>query len=344
MFDFVNPRAAWRLAGLTATCALAITGTAACQSTDSTSDAPPGVALIIKTTTNPFFVTIEKGAQERATKLGLNLSVAAGTQDGDVDSQVAAINAAVDRGRQGHSDHAQWTRRRRTLARARKAGIFVVAMDTKPADPPTRRTSPSRRTTSRPAGSSGVGGQETERPARRHRDARPVRQPRSRVRLRQESGFLTGMGIAVADPEYKGDEAPPTGNYSQGGTYRIACHETTLGAKDEGRAGMQRCLADNPDINLVYTINEPAASGAVEALQSAGNNATVVSVDGGGVIRGDEAGPGAARRGGDGSAVPARDGHRGGIDAVAEYLESGRRPIPNQGDRHDHHRCRARHR
>ena len=44
---------------------------------------------------------------------------------------------------------------------------------------------------------------------------------------------------------------------------------------------MERCLAKNPDINLVYTINEPAAVGANAALKAAGKTATIVSIDGG---------------------------------------------------------------
>jgi fructose transport system substrate-binding protein len=45
---------------------------------------------------------------------------------------------------------------------------------------------------------------------------------------------------------------------------------------------MESCLSKNKDINTVYTINEPTAAGAVEALQAAGiKDAVVVSVDGG---------------------------------------------------------------
>jgi fructose transport system substrate-binding protein len=43
---------------------------------------------------------------------------------------------------------------------------------------------------------------------------------------------------------------------------------------------MEACLAKDPDINLVYTINEPAAGGAEQALTEAGVKATIVSVDG----------------------------------------------------------------
>ena len=39
--------------------------------------------------------------------------------------------------------------------------------------------------------------------------------------------------------------------------------------------------AKDPDINVVYTINEPAAEGAFQALKAAGKTALIVSVDGG---------------------------------------------------------------
>jgi fructose transport system substrate-binding protein len=46
---------------------------------------------------------------------------------------------------------------------------------------------------------------------------------------------------------------------------------------------MENCLQKNPEINLVYTINEPAAAGAYNALKAAGKDkgVTIVSVDGG---------------------------------------------------------------
>jgi fructose transport system substrate-binding protein len=46
---------------------------------------------------------------------------------------------------------------------------------------------------------------------------------------------------------------------------------------------MENCLQKNPDINLVYTINEPAAAGAYNALKKAGKEkgVMIVSIDGG---------------------------------------------------------------
>jgi fructose transport system substrate-binding protein len=88
------------------------------------------------------------------------------------------------------------------------------------------------------------------------------------------------MGIDPKDKKKNGDEAK-SGSYS-GGTYQIACNEPTNGAEDGGRTAMERCLAKNPAINVVYTINEPAAVGAQKALKAAGSqNVLVVSIDGG---------------------------------------------------------------
>lgn len=57
----------------------------------------------------------------------------------------------------------------------------------------------------------------------------------------------------------------------------------SYGNQTRGQTGMENCIQKNPDINLVYTINEPAAAGAYEALKAAGKekDVTIVSVDGG---------------------------------------------------------------
>ena len=46
---------------------------------------------------------------------------------------------------------------------------------------------------------------------------------------------------------------------------------------------MENCLTKNKDINVVYTINEPAAVGAYGALKQGGSpeDALIVSIDGG---------------------------------------------------------------
>jgi fructose transport system substrate-binding protein len=93
------------------------------------------------------------------------------------------------------------------------------------------------------------------------------------VDVQRDQGFMEGFGIDVKDKTRIGDEQDP----------RIAGHDITLGAEEGGRTAMENLLQKTPDINLVYTINEPAASGAYQALKAAGReqDVTIVSVDGG---------------------------------------------------------------
>ena len=53
--------------------------------------AETNACLITKTDTNPFFVKMKEGATEAATANGINLSTFAGKYDGDVETQVAAV-------------------------------------------------------------------------------------------------------------------------------------------------------------------------------------------------------------------------------------------------------------
>ena len=84
------------------------------------------------------------------------------------------------------------------------------------------------------------------------------------VGVLRHNGFLQGFGIKEGDP-------------------RISCTQYTAGDQAKGQTAMENCLQKNPDINLVYTINEPAAAGAFNALKKAGKDkgVTIVSVDGG---------------------------------------------------------------
>ena len=142
------------------------------------------------------------------------------------------------------------------------------------------------------------------------------------VDYNRDQGFLTGMGIDTKDKAKNGDEAT-TGKYTggKGGDYTIVCNEPTQGAQDGGKTAMENCLSKTKDINVVYTINEPAAAGAVEALQAAGiKDALVVSVDGG-CSPGIAIGQGRHHRG-HLAAVPAEDGAEMGVEAIKKMVDS----------------------
>ena len=93
------------------------------------------------------------------------------------------------------------------------------------------------------------------------------------VGVLRNQGFLTGFGIDIGDKSKWGDETDS----------RIVGQEIGNGNAEGGRKGMENLLAIDPDINVVYTINEPTAAGAYEALKAFGkqDDAVIVSVDGG---------------------------------------------------------------
>jgi fructose transport system substrate-binding protein len=94
------------------------------------------------------------------------------------------------------------------------------------------------------------------------------------VGAQRHNGFLKGMGLTA--PDAKSNEL---GGKAAG----VACMADSFGDQAKGQTAMENCLQKAPDVNLVYTINEPAAAGAFNALKKAGKekNVVIVSVDGG---------------------------------------------------------------
>ncbi len=249
----------------------------AAPSTGSTG--PIGVTLITKTASNPFFVAMANGAKESADELGITLTTAAGKEDGDTATQVQAVENAISRGDKGILIVPSGPDVNGAIQSARAAGLLVIALDTPP--DPAETVDITFATDNFLAGkligewtASQLAGQPATIALLDLFDDKVVS-----VDYERDQGFLTGLGIDTVDAKKNGDEAA-TGNYS-GGTYAIACNLPTNGAEDGGQTAMENCLSRNPDINLVYTINEPAANGAYKALQAAGKTATIVSVDGG---------------------------------------------------------------
>jgi fructose transport system substrate-binding protein len=240
-----------------------------------------GVSLVTKNSSNPFFVTMQQGARGEAAKRNVDLTLAAGKKDGDEESQVQAVENAIARGERGILITPNGPGVNAALRKAREAGLYVIALDT-PTDP-ADVADITFATDNFKAGTL-IG-----RWARAELAGKPATialldlfaDKVVSVDYERDQGFLTGMGIPTADPRRNGDEEK-AGKYADG-DFTIACNEPSLGAEDGGRTAMEACLSRNPEINVVYTINEPAALGAFKALKAAGKEAEVliVSVDGG---------------------------------------------------------------
>lgn len=265
-----------------AACSSSSSGTsAAAGGSTSGSGSPVGVSLILKTLTNPYFVSMENDAKAAAAKDNVNLTVAAGTKDGDTQSQITAIDNAISRGDKGILITTNGDAVNAALNQAKQAGLFVIALDTAPNPPSTADITYATDNTA--AGkldgqyaAAALGGKPAVIAMLDLFNNQVVS-----VDIDRDHGFLEGMGINPGSTSENGQEAK-TGTYTGGGSYTIACHQPTQGAIDGGRTAMENCLSANPNINVVYAINEPAAEGAYNALKAAGkqNQVAVYAIDG----------------------------------------------------------------
>ncbi|MCF6368033.1 sugar ABC transporter substrate-binding protein [Rhizobium halophilum] len=231
--------------------------------------------LITKTDTNPFFVKMKEGATAKAEELGVNLKSYAGRIDGDSESQVAAIETCIADGAKGIMLTASDTKGIvPAVQKARDAGILVIALDT-PLEPidaadmtfATDNLRAGELIGQWAAATLGDAAQEARIGFLNLTPSQPS------VDVLRNQGFMKGFGIDVADINRIGDENDP----------RIVGHDVTNGNEEGGRTAMENLLQQDPTINVVHTINEPAAAGAYEALKSVGreNDVLIVSVDGG---------------------------------------------------------------
>ncbi|WP_418592362.1 sugar ABC transporter substrate-binding protein [Ponticoccus sp. (in: a-proteobacteria)] len=280
-----------------------------------------GACLITKTDTNPFFVKMKEGATAKAEELGIDLKSFAGKVDGDHETQVQAIETCIADGAKGiliaASDTSSIVP---AVQQAREAGLVVIALDT-PLNP-IDAADATFATDNFLAGEL-IGKWAAAKLGDAAADAKigmldlAVSQPT--VGVLRDQGFLTGFGIDVMDPNKWGDEEDP----------RIVGNDVTQGNEEGGRRAMESLLASDPMINVVYTINEPAAAGAYEALKAIGreNDVLIVSVDGGcpGIQNVADGVIGATSQ-----QYPLKMASLG-IEAIAKWAEDGTKPEPTEG-------------
>ncbi|MFT3673717.1 MAG: sugar ABC transporter substrate-binding protein [Aestuariivirga sp.] len=234
-----------------------------------------GACLITKTDTNPFFVKMKEGATAKAAELGVDLKAYAGKDDGDNEGQVAAIETCIADGAKGILITPSDTKAIvPSIKKARDAGILVIALDT-PLEP-IDAADQTMATDNFQAGFL-IGAYAKAKLGDAAKDAKigflDINSKQVTVDVLRDQGFMKGFGIDIKDPNVIGDEDDP----------RIVGHDYTNGNPEGGRKAMENLLQINPDINVIHTINEPAAAGAYEALKAVGKEKQVLimSVDGG---------------------------------------------------------------
>ncbi|ADD42801.1 substrate-binding domain-containing protein [Stackebrandtia nassauensis] len=262
------------------------------------------IGLITKTETNPIFIEMKDTALIAAEEAGAQLLTATGEFDGDNEGQVSAMENMIAAGVKAILITPSDTKAIvPSVKRAQKLGIAVISLDTP--------TEPADATDGLYGTDNFRAGEVVGEYAKAKLDGKPAKiatmdlAPGVTVGQLRHDGFLKGFGIK------EGDE-------------QLVCEEYTQGDQTKATTAMENCLQAHPDINLVYTINEPAGLGAHTALKAAGrtDKTTLVAIDGG--CPGVEA---TAQGKFDTTAMqfPVKMAELG-MDAALEYARTGDRP------------------
>ena len=232
----------------------------------------PVIGLITKTDTNPFFVKMKEGATQMANEKGAKLLSAAGKQDGDNAGQVTAIENMITAGAKTIMITANDSKAIvPAIQKARAKGVMVIALDS-PTDP--RDATDALFATDNYKAGILIG--QYAKAALGGKPAKIVTLdlfPGHPVGAQRHNGFMKGFGLTAPDASVN----------ELGKASEIVCSADSFGDQAKAQTAMENCLQKNADVNLVYTINEPAAAGAFTALKRAGKEkgVTIVSVDGG---------------------------------------------------------------
>lgn len=285
--------------------ALLVAGCTSTKSGGADSGAGSGgkvsIGLVTKTNSNPYFVKLRESAQAEADKQGAKLIALAGKSDGDNQGQVDAINNLVTQGVKGILiTPSNSTGVLSAIKAAREKGIIVIALDT--ATDPASAVDATFATDNKAAGvkqgkyvKAALGG---KKPAVVLLDGTPG----STVDDLRHKGFLEGFGLTSGSSEIKGTAV-------------------TNGDQTKAQTAMENLYQRDHGINAVYTINEPAAAGAAQAL-SGKTGVVIGSIDGSCTgVRNVQSGKFAATV----MQFPKKMAQQG-VDAVVEYAKNNKKP------------------
>lgn len=227
---------------------------------------PVTIGLITKQEENTYWVTMREVAERVAAQNDVELVTATGTSDVDVASQQAAMEEMIADGVDGILiAPTSSTELNPLIAQAREAGIIVIALDT-PVDPVTAVDAYYATDNLRAGELAGQyaaakAGQLGLTPVILTLDLAPGIESG----IQRLEGFFTGFGIEASDPA-------------------VVATADSEGDRELAATATAQAYAANPDINVVYAVNEPAAFGALDALGDAGadlSRIVLVTVDGG---------------------------------------------------------------
>lgn len=236
-----------------------------CQRGTEQAGGAPRIALVLKTANNPFFIDMQKGAEDAAKKLGVNLIVQAAEREVDVEKQMQIIEnliqtkvAALCVTPSGSREIVP------AIEKANRAGIPVVIVDT--------RVDPKAMSESSAKIASFIGSDNYEGGKLAGEFIAKKLGGKGKVAV------LEGIpGHETGDSRLKGFrealKATPE--------IEIVASQTANWERDQGFNVFQNILQSHPDVQAVFACSDLMALGAVEAIAAAKKTGqiTVVGFD-----------------------------------------------------------------
>ena len=233
-----------------------------CQRGEKSAVDGPTVALIMKTLNNPFFIDMQKGAEEAAERLSVNLIVQAAEREVDVEKQMQIIENLIQRkvdaicvSPSGSKEIVP------AIVKANKANIPVLIVDTR-VDAETLQEAGARIAAF--IGSDNVEG--------------------GRIAGEHIVKKLGGQGKVAVLEGIPGHE---TGDARLKGFHQAVDHEsgieivvsqTANWERDQGFNVFQNILQSNPEVQALFACNDMMALGAIEAIAAARKSGEIIVV------------------------------------------------------------------
>ena len=233
-----------------------------CQRGEKSAVDGPTVALIMKTLNNPFFIDMQKGAEEAAERLSVNLIVQAAEREVDVEKQMQIIENLIQRkvdvicvSPSGSKEIVP------AIVKANKANIPVLIVDTRV-------------------------------------DAEALQQAGARIAAfigsdNVEGGRIAGeyivkkLGGQGKVAVLEGIPGHETGDARLKGFHQavdpesgieIVVSQTANWERDQGFNVFQNILQSNPEVQALFACNDMMALGAIEAIAAARKSGEIIVV------------------------------------------------------------------
>lgn len=219
------------------------------------------IALVMKTLTNPFFVTMEKGAREAEKELGIELIVKTGAQETSIEQQISIVERLIDENVDAIViAPAGSVELVPVLKRAVDAGIKVVNIDNQ-----------LDRSACERAGLKGVPYISVDNEAGAYLSASHIAKM---VSGSAEAIILEGIPTAKnAQDRARGAKRA----FAEYPGIRVVASQTANWKIDEAYEVAKRIFPSHPNLKLLFCANDMMAMGAIQYLNEKGNKKVMVA-------------------------------------------------------------------